>query len=366
MSEEQSIFDAIDSMGIVAEVKEEVVEAPQEEFESTAIETEDYVDSYTDDAINDAMSTFSPEELKDLGIELDYEGEVDEEGEPLEQEEQEAEPEEQEEETEESEEESESDEGVSEEDVEFEDIDLDDDTIIFVEQSDGTELEVNFADLKASFRSNQILEQMSNDIKQRYEKLQLDEADQEDFRELAVLEADVEIETMGYDKMSETDWRKMSREDPAAYAQHRPYFESLVAKKEKLRSRMEENNKAKVEREREETVKYANEQEAIILREIPNADIDLVQEVYSHALNKLHAPESVRNTVVPAHTFIGWYYSMLRDKEINGAARTLNTKRVATRKVKRAGKRALGSTVNNKIKHAGPDSEYLEELSGWL
>lgn len=220
------------------------------------------------------------------------------------------------------------DEQVAQEEVE-DDEDYDEEVIEIGEDAmiPIGDTEVSFADLKAAYKTKEEIEGHINIAKNEYEKAVAAKKDMEDALMLSKLEAEVELET--YAGMTQADWREMARTRPEDYAEHKEYFDRMMNKRNLVENHLREMNEEKAAREAEAQQAQVQESIKFLREKIPGFNRELADEIISHAVNDLGAPESIADTTDP-FTILAMYNSLKMHKGIREAATKIRRKVAST------------------------------------
>ena len=234
--------------------------------------------------------------------------------------EEEADESEEESDTEEESEESETDEdddGL--EDQEEEELEIGDDYLIALE--DGTE--ATFKEMKEYYNTRSEIKKHVDVAKEAYEAAVAKQTEVEDALTLSKLEAEMELET--YADMTSADWREMARTRPQDYAEHKEYYDRMTSKRNQVEKHLNTLQEMKEEKEQEAHQARIQESITILEQKIPGFDKELVDNIVSHAINDLGAPESIADTVDP-YVILAFYNSFKLHKGVREAATKIKRK----------------------------------------
>lgn len=130
----------------------------------------------------------------------------------------------------------------------------------------------------------------------------------EDLTSLAKLEIDEQLAT--YEGL---DWKQYSINHPESYAEHRPFYDGLVAKKNSLLQKesliREARQAAEVEQQQKELQNAVN----ILSEKIPGFNEDIIDAVVDHAIS-LGMDEKDALDIRNPYFFLGLYNSMNLEK----------------------------------------------------
>lgn len=195
-----------------------------------------------------------------------------------------------------------------------------DDVEIYVNEEVGY---VTQGELKNNYRAVQQLNQDFEESKARLLEIEEKKQGLEDMLLLAKTEIDMELEAY-----ANVNWNKMAKEDPANYADHKEYYETLLHKKNKTVIATERLRMEAAEKEQEALQQKIAESLIILKRDIPNFSREVANEIINHAIKDLGAPEDWAKNQVDAYVMKGWYNSMLRQKGIKELATKTAPKKV--------------------------------------
>jgi len=200
----------------------------------------------------------------------------------------------------------------------YEEIEIGDEALIPV-----GDVEVPFGELRQAYLDKKAVEEHISTAKGAYEVALAERAAAEEALSLSKLEADLELEV--YANMKEGDWREMARTRPQDYAEHKEYYDRMVAKRSKVSSQLEALNQRKQEQQQEERNQQIQQSLSVLQDRIPGFSKEVADEIVSHAINDLGAPESIAETIDP-FVIIALHNSLQRKKGIQEAATKIRRK----------------------------------------